>query len=273
MRDFIKDFYLFFTWRDGLEILLLAYVIYGLSMWLKKDKHKNLLGYFYTYCLSFFLAHALQLTTISHLLICASPIVALLFIIFHQYTLQKNFVALRTLTHPEPEQNNWLETVIQSCLIAINNNQEIIAVIECTDSLQDYLVTPLALQATITKDLLTILLHSPSLEHDHMLWFNSQGKILGINARWHLQIEQSWKQDALFYTEKMDMLVFKITPAKRQFDIIASGKAHEQLTTPQAITFITNYLTHISSIAKKRETTNAHSFHLSKKQPHAQRDH
>lgn len=284
LRNLFFDYHPFFTWRDGIEIIFFTVIIYSFSLWLKKDNHKNLLGYFYAYCSCFFLAQSLQLTTISHLLLYTTPITVILFIVFHQFTLQKNFVTLRALTHPETNTTNWLETLIQTCLITINKNKEIICVIEHIDSLRDHLTTPLTLHAHLTKELLNILMTSDSFDSLQMIWLNSQGKILGINAQWNNPMHEEWtsetakkmhqwKQNALFYTEKTDALVFKITPATRFFDIVAHGKAYDQISAPHTISFITKYLTNKNSVEKKGEPTYVRPSHSAQKQSDSQYRH
>lgn len=297
MRSYIKmapyfsftnlffQYHSFFSWRDSAEIIFFTIVVYSFSVWLKKDRHKNLLGYFYSYCACFFTAQSLQLNTIEYILFYSAPIIVLLFIIFHQITLQKNFVALRSLAHlKEDNDENWLETVIQSCLIALNQNKEVVYVIECTDSLQDHITTPLTLHATVNKELLTILLSSDSCNHDQMIWLNAQGKILGMNCRWKNFIEEQWTseiaqkrykwhQDALFYTEKMDAIVFKTTASTQLFDIVFQGKTYKQITASHALSYINHHLIRTTSITKKRNIDNGfHPYHT-KKQPHSERSH
>lgn len=280
----LLPYHQFFTWRDGVEIIFFAGIVYTFSLWLKKDLHKNLLGFFYGYCGCFFIAQSLQLPTIVHLLFYASPVIIMLFIIFHQFTLQKNFVALRAIVHQKIDHQNWLDVIIQRSLIAINNNKEIIYVIENTDSLRDYLTCPLALHATITKELLTLLTDSHSFNQHQMIWLNAQGKILGINAQWNAFMhEQSmdkseenihqWHYDAIFYTEKMNALVFKINPSNHLFDIVVRGKTYKQLTAPHARTFIKQYLAPLSSIIQKRKLPYAQFPHFTQKHSHSEHNH
>src|SRR5690242_12597081 len=115
----------FFTWRDALEILFLSTAVYYFSLWLTKDRTKNLLPAFYAYCALVFFAYNAQLTTLSQLLLLFSPMVGTIFFLLHQQTLQKNFVALRTLQPARRNNDDWLETLIQTALIALNNKKEI----------------------------------------------------------------------------------------------------------------------------------------------------
>lgn len=275
----ITPYHPFFTWRDGVEIIFFTSIVYAFSQWLKKDLHKNLLGFFYGYCGCFFVAQSLQLATIVHFLFYTAPIVTLLFIIFHQFTLQKNFVALRAIVHQQTDHHNWLDVIIQSCLIALNNNKELIYVIENSDSLRDHLSCPLALHATITKELIALLTESNSFRQHHMIWLNAQGKILGINAQWkdfphdHLisQAEETihkWHHDSIFYTEKVDALAFKINPSNHLFDIIIRGKTYKQLTASHARTFIRQFLVSQPPTTQKRNVSYGNSPRLNQEYPH-----
>ncbi len=89
---------MYINWRDCLEIIFFASLFYYLTLWLKKDKTKNLLPYFYGYCLITFCAYMLELTTVTSLLFLFTPAAVMLFILMHQDTLQRNIVALKHIT-------------------------------------------------------------------------------------------------------------------------------------------------------------------------------
>ncbi len=239
----------FLTWSDGIEIIFFSTGIYYFSLWLKQDHHKNLLGYFYSYCTLALIAYHVPLYGISFLLCMSSPIVFMLFILVHQNTLQKNFVALRNIVPAHKESADWLDIFIRACLINSNNNKELLCVIEHHDNLHELLSTPLNLQAPLKEDLLTIILESPSFNNQQLLWINSQGKLLGINAQWinhtHAEFlgrEDSWKDNALLFTTKIDALVVHISPATHTFDIVVKGKLFNDIRTNKVIPFIKKYL-------------------------------
>lgn len=273
-----------FFWRDIIEIVFFTGVVYSFSVWLKKDQHKNLLGYFYSYLFCFFAAQQLQLPTIERIVVYGAPVMLLLFIVFHQFTLQKNFVALRAITPAITEHDNWLDILMQHCLIAINHNQEIRGIIECTDSLTDCVTTPLALHARVTKELLTLLMSSNSFNDAQMLWLNAHGTLLGMNARWkqnnhepwlHESTKNSdtWIDEALFYTEKMDALLFKIAPSSHLFTIVVAGKSYSRITASRALTFINHHIARAATAAKKKDIPHVNYSRAHKKQPHEQRRH
>jgi hypothetical protein len=254
------------AWRDSVEILFFATAVYYFSLWLKKDRHKNLLGYFYSYCLIAFTAYQANLSTVTTLLCVASPVVILLFIVLHQTTLQKNFVTLRNIVPAHKDTTDWLEIVIRSCLVALNNNKEIACVIEHQDSLQEHLTTPLTLNAHVKEDLLNIVFESQSFNQQQLVWINSRGMLLGMNAQWHTLPEKSWEfathttsldwqQAALFYTSKTDALLFHIAPTTRTFAIVVHGKLFDAIPTSNALPFIKKYLTDIKTGEKNYGTT------------------
>jgi len=240
-------------WREALEIISFSAIIYYFSVWLKKDQHNNLLGYFYAYCLLTATTYTLDLVSLTHMLCLAAPVALLIFIMVHQQTLQKNFVTLRTFSPAQKENSDWLDAVIRSCLIAINKNKEVICIIEHHDSLRDHLSTAIPLQATIKEDLLTLIIESQTFDQQRLLWINSQGTLLGFNAQWNIGIDEQWiaqeakeiapfKQDALFATAKTDAVLIHISPTTRLFTIIMKGKIFEQVSAGNAVPFIKKYL-------------------------------
>lgn len=246
-----------FNWRTGVEIIALSTIIYYFSLWLKHDKQKNLLFYFYSYCAVFLGANYAQLPTVSYLIFLTAPIAIMLFILFHQDTLQKNFIALRNVTPINIHNNDWLETLVRSCLVATNNNKEIYCVIEHTQSLATLINTPLALTLDVQQNLLEMMLESSTFEQKQLIWVNSHGKLLGINATWntseHAQGDYAqipaWQQDAVLCTSKTDAIVFSISPINHTFSIVAQGKIFNDITALHALKTIKKYVTatHASS--------------------------
>ena len=175
---------------------------------------------------------------------------ALIFlVIIHQEILQKNFVALKNYIPAKVTSTDWLETLIRSSLVAINNNQSIRCVIESTDNLQQFLDTPLTLHADIKQELLDIILTIPSYKQNTLIWLNTNGIIKGINAHWNVEYAddllangmhnlEKWKQDALFFTHKTDALIFNITPESRTFELIVDGKIFDNISAPHVMYMI-----------------------------------
>lgn len=254
----------FFGWRDVVEIALFSILIYSFSLWLKRDKQKHLLLYFYGYCCIVLGAYWAQLPTVSFLLFITSPIAIMLFIMMHQETLQKNFVMLRNIMPATAGKTDWLETLIRTALVAANNNKSVHCVIEHTDSLSSYLTTPLPLHTQIQKNILAMILESETFETDKLLWLNSKGLLLGMNAHWSTQLEDAWldngakklaawEQDALFFTAQSDAIVFNINPQTRLFSIFAQGKIFNNINAPLALKTIEKYISVSSKDKKQKE--------------------
>lgn len=243
----------FFGWRDCVEVFFFSTVFYYFSLWLKHDNQKNLLSYFYTYCGITLGAYALQLTTISFFMVLASPMVFVLFVVFHQDILQKNFVALKNIKPAHKAPVDWLDTLVRVCLIAINNNKEVLCVIEHSDNLDAFLEKSYPLKTDIDKELLNIVMQSSVFDQRKIIHINTYGRLLGINAAWSTQLDEQWitkeakelhkwQQDALWVTSKTDALVLKTTPKTGSFVLIVRGKKYEKIKAANIKKFVNNYL-------------------------------
>ena len=237
----------------AIEILSLTLIFYFFSIWLSYDRSKFLLPYFYSYCAAALLAHVFALTTLENFLFLYSPAALLMLVVIHQETLQKNFILARNITPSVPAENDWLNLLMRSFLIALNQNKSIICVIEKHDSLNTVLDAPLTFKAQIQKDLFDILLDSSSFDAEKMIWVTHQGELRAINATWNAQIDKAWinddissleewKQDAVLLTNKTDALVFKINPQTRTVDLVAQKKILDALPINDAFAAIKKYL-------------------------------
>ncbi len=247
------SYHSFFYWRDALEILFFSGVIYYICLWLQKDKQKKLLLYFYSYAALLVSCHYLQLTTINHVLLIATPIIAFLFIIVHQQSLQKNIVALHNITPALSDNNSWLEIFIQSCLVAINKKKTMTFVIEHKDNLSDFLSTKSPFQANIQYDLLNILIGSSLYDQEKMIWLTTEGKLVGPNSLWTQNIEklwleksvklvEKWHQQAVFFTSRLDALILRLNPKDHTFTIVVNGMTLNNMQATNTLLFIKNYI-------------------------------
>jgi len=241
--------YYFFIWRDIIEILLLSSLLYYIARWLKKDTQKNLLPYFFGYCLIALLAWTAPLPTIAYFVAWYTPAVLMLFMLMHQETLQRNLVALKNITPATiSTDEDWLETLLSSCLVIINNNKEITCVIEHRNHLQNFLHAPLLINADLRKGILELLLESASYNHHKMIWVDTTGRLRAINASWSLTKKQVFAdnapllQEALAHTTQTDALVFHINPVTRTFTIIAHGKTFDNVTAHHALQLIRRHI-------------------------------
>lgn len=255
------------TWHDGIEILFFSSLFYYLALWLRKDRQQNLLWYFYGYSAITLIAYHAQLPTVSLFLLLFSPAIIMLFITIHQDILQRNFVALRHITQAEKTTHNWLEALIQTCLIVINNNKSITCIIERNDNMHTFLQVPFIIHAPLHTALLEVLINSDSYDQHKMVWIDAHGNLEGINATWRHGLTQENNQesmiqfsegnlleDALLYTTKTDALIFSITPETRTFTIITQGNQLHKVTAHHAYTTIQKYLKNMHNDHKNKGT-------------------
>src|SRR3989338_8316527 len=87
-----------YRWRDVIEIIFLSGVFYYFCLWLKQDTQKPLLLTFYTYVFTLTIAYFTGLPTVTFILTSFFPVLLVCFIIIHQSTLQKNFIALHAIS-------------------------------------------------------------------------------------------------------------------------------------------------------------------------------
>lgn len=251
---------IFCVLKDALEIIFFTSVFYLFCVWLKKDKSHNLLVYFFGYCSIFCCAVLLNLATIVTFLLYATPIVLILFIIFHQELLQRNFITLTQMPITSVDVTDWHEQLIRASLHAINNNKQLICVIEHRADLAPFLYAPIILNSPLAQNLVTLVIDSTGFDQKKILWCNTQGKLLGINGEWQITAHQTWqtqsvhelptwKQDALLMTLKTDTIIYKADPSKRAFDVIIKGMAYENLAAHQTLLLLKKHVA-VSSSAK-----------------------
>ncbi len=210
--------------RDVVEILFYSSIIYTFCIWLKKDKTKNLLSYFLAYCGITIVSWTCELPSLTLFLFSYAPVILMLFIIMHEKTLQRNAVALRSITPAQPLQENWIDILLSSMLIAMNNNKSISIAIEKNDSLEYFLTAPFFINAHVTKEILDILLFSSSYEEQKIIWVTMHGHIKGINTSW-------LTSDALFYSCQCDVLVIQSNHVSRTFTIVTRGTQIKHIAT------------------------------------------
>lgn len=243
LLSYLPDGY-FFSWQDSLEVIFFASLFYYIALWLKRDKKNNLLIYFYSYCLLSFIAHILQLTTVTYCLFLFSPVVLMFFGLIHQETLQRNFIAFKNTVPMQVPEHNWLACLFRSCLVALNNNKELLCLIEHHDTLQPFATASFAIDAQVQESLLDLILESPFYEPSKMLWITSSGRIVGFNTQWqqHQTMPLSWKDEAVLYTTKTDVLIIHLDPKQSTFTLAAHGKLFQQLNAHHAFQMIKKHI-------------------------------
>ena len=261
LQSYLTHHITFFTWRDGLEIVFFWVLFYYLALWLTKDTEKKLLLYFYGYCMLALTTHLLQLTTLTSCLFIFSPAVIMIFMFMHQETLQRNMITLKNITaSPSEVATDWLSCLMRHTLKALNNNQELIFLIEHTDTLHRYVNPTYILNAPINEGLLALLLDHVHNPHQ-MSWIKSDGTIQGINvswkASWHpaaYHDQLAWIDDAIAYTTKTDALIMHVDPKHHQCAIAYDGAIHSKLTVEQAGKLLRKQINYRPTVTKKGYT-------------------
>ena len=233
------------TWQDYVEIVVLAFLFYETARWLKQDREKNLLIYFYGYLLVIFASHGLHLTTLSSLLLLCSPATIMFFFIMHQEQLQKNFVSLKNITRPQQyPTNDWLSVLMKAILTQLAHNKSALILFEHSDAIAPHLSTSEPLEVAITPGIISLLfsqLYSP----EHLCWVSSDGILKGINtsfkASWHptsYQTKDAWIDDAVAHTSRTDCIILAAHADTHHYSIAHKGTIFEQLSLEQAQQFI-----------------------------------
>ncbi len=223
--------------KSFVEVLTLSSFFYWLSVWLARDTQKNLLWYFYGYCLFFLLSYGLNITVIATSLLYISPLLFILMIIIHQDILQKNFVSFQKKLPAQAPSQEWVEELARSALYALNKNKTFLCIIEHTMDIKPFLKLEYAFATPLNTNLLNFLLESSLFDENRAIVCDTQGKLLGVNGAWKIHQAHSadHKNDALLITGKLDAIVIKGNPQTRTFDLTSGGIIQEKLSSHHLI--------------------------------------
>lgn len=244
----LRQQWILFNWQDALEILFFGIVLFYITQWLRYDRQQPLVAYFYGYLTITFSSYFLGLFSIGYALCVFAPAVAAVFILIHQNTLQRNYVALRNLTpRKQSHADNWIELLVRGCLVAMNNKKPVMCVIEQRDSLSQFIWAPFILNSYVQPGLIELLLQNPSYDSNTFLWLNHEGILHALSCTWQQygqeqSLAQNWQEDALLFTSKTDAVVMYADPNTHTFSIIAQDKLIEQISAPQAVRIIHSYV-------------------------------
>lgn len=236
------------TWRDCIEILFFSLMFYSLTRWLKTDQEKNLLPYFYGFCLVGIGSYLCNLSTMTYCFFVFSPVVVMLFMLLHQETLQRNMIALKNIMAPAQPSHDWLETLMRSILKALNNNTGMLLVLEHTDALTDFLNVAFPLDCSINEGIFNLIVEKNLYDPQSMIWIRSDGSVRGINSTWktswHEQYtaEQNWMDDAIDHTNKTDAFLIHLNPKTHSVTVAVEGSVHKKLTMDQTAQLIKRHI-------------------------------
>jgi hypothetical protein len=252
-----------FVWRDASEILFFTFIFYTSALWLKKDKQHNLLGYAVAYGFFVLLCYLLQLQTINSFLFLYSPVIMILFLLVHQDTLQKNFVAsFAASSTPTQELSDWLEMLFSTCLSNIHQTKSTHCLIEHQDNLAPFLHNSFTLNTSVAQELLHILCTSDSYDDQKMIWLTTSGILKGINSSWNyaksvaapyptaakISTDITLEQ-AVAITTKTDAIFFCCQATTRLFTVVIGDTLFKKISAHHAQQIIKK---HIAFVATKK---------------------
>jgi hypothetical protein len=264
MPQFLNSF-MIFKWSDFLEISIFSSFIFYFSLWLKTDSQKKLLPIFYSLSALFIFSDYFQLFTLSNFLFTFSPVFILLFIVLHQNTIQKNFISTKNITPAHLQKLNWVSELVKTLLTATDSKKEIYCLIECNDSLYNFIKPGIFMNTKIQRDILEVLINSKQFNTDKFIWINRDGSIKAINTDWNLPENlilfenednerlNHWEKNSIKITSKLDVLTIKSSSDTRTFSIVAQGKILNDIFTDKAINIIDQFIKKNSFKKENRE--------------------
>lgn len=235
---------LFTYLKNSLEIATLATFFYYFSLWLKKDKEKNLVWYFYSYYFLFIGSWYLHFNVLNYFILYTSPLICMLLVIVHQDILQRNFISIKKEA-PVTKGQEYLEQLLRTALSTLNKNKNFTCILEHIYDLKPFIKSDFYLKADLTQECLSYLIENPSFDEHKFVWCSTQGYIIAINTQWKIHqtqalpeihySEMQWKEDAILITSKTDAAVIKGNPTTRLFDLVIKGQVHEKLSAHQML--------------------------------------
>lgn len=253
---------------DCLEVMSFITITYLCLNWLKQDHTKNLLLGSYAYFCLLVVAHLSFCNILFATMLFGAPICIVFALIIHQKQLQKNFVLAtkQQFSLAITPQKNWIETLIQSCLIASHQQKKITCIIERSQNLGPLLDTPFLLQLPIQQDIIPFLLASSKITDHSIFWIHESGIIESVNVTWSNVLKNEiiikphtttalTHEAALLLTAKTDALIFSLHTAADTHTIWYQGTSLKQATIQHVLQSVKNIISTPSTtpvILKKR---------------------
>lgn len=235
---------LLYTWQDLFEITVISYALYTIASILHQDTQKPLVRYFYIYFSLIIIAYTYNCPTLQILLLVTAPALITFFIIIHQETLQKNFVALyrpAVLTHKSP----WHSQLIQFCQKQASKNQSTAYIIEKKQNLESLIHIALPCHTTFSSQLFDALYASHYIFPEQFALFQYDGTIRGFNveiqshAILHNYATQEEKE--LFLSAKTDAFLLKMDSKTLTFTCIHNNKKLSNLSAHTVTTILNTF--------------------------------
>lgn len=239
---YLQHFFLIYTWQDIVEIMVFSWGLYKSMTILAYDSQKPLLRYFLLYSTLIIFSYTFNCTTLQTLLLITAPALSTFFILIHQDTLQRNFVALyRPAVSLKKEI--WHLALIQFCQKQASKNYSSAFILEKKQNIESLLTITIPCHATFSNLLGELLYSSPAVYEHHYLLIEFNGTIRGINVSINshtiLNNEEIIHDKELFLTAKTDALILHMDATTLTFTCIHNNKKITDLSA-HTITSILN---------------------------------
>lgn len=220
-NTWLSIFYL----NDIVEIVLLSTGVFLFSRWCTFDKQKPLIIYFYAFCLGAIGLCALDLPTIHDILQVSWPGLFIVFIVLHEHTLQKNYIARKAVIPVRTiAQHDWIPLALRAGLKAAAHHKELIFVVQGVQVVDDFITCATVLNSPVSKELLDMLIESAHIKKGSLIMLDRHGTILGVNGSWKKErLVSRWDEYAVELTGHTDAVVYAIDGATRECAIVAHG--------------------------------------------------
>ncbi|OQA34905.1 MAG: hypothetical protein BWY54_00769 [Candidatus Dependentiae bacterium ADurb.Bin331] len=229
-----------FNWKDIVEIIIFSSLLYRISLWLKRDRNSTLLATFFAYCFCLIFISLFSLPTVSSFLWFYGPSMIMLSMLFHQESLQKNFVTVQNAISPTTTEisHEWIELLIRSALHARSQNKSFVCIIEQRDALQLLIDCPISLNTPVNLSVLSVLIDSPSYDQTTAFYITKEGIVRGIHCTIKGTTSDTLIAAMQRLAQKTDALVFMLNPTHAGFTFIVNNSLIEQITAKQLVTLI-----------------------------------
>jgi diadenylate cyclase len=231
------------TWRDPLEIAIVAFLFYRVLLLIRGSRAVQMLGGVGVLVLTFTVARVLHLTTISYLLGIVFTYGAFALLVIFQPELRAALVHLgpsrMARVFRRLEGGEVLDEIVDAIDRLSRAGVGAIIVIEREVPLGDYIDSGTALDAKVSADLLTTIFTPYSPLHDGAVII--RGDVI-IGASCILPLSQSVKLDrtlgtrhraAIGLTEESDALVVVISEQRAAISLAVGGQLQTNLTPLQ----------------------------------------
>ncbi len=248
-----QEFFSIFYWTDVFEICVLSAIIYSFSRWCARDRRTPLLLYFYACCAGGMFAHVLNLQTLVAFLQVSWPALVVIFLIVHQHTLQKNYIAGKTIIPAHADAaSSWILLLLRAGIRAAAQRKSIVCIMQGNMILDEFLQDFLALNSPINKELLDVLVESTHIKNNSIMLVDQCGILRAFNGCWQAGASEQWIDHAIALTARTDALVWSVHSDTHLLTLVAQGVRVDELSSDKAEAIIAQYVRKHSLVNKSK---------------------